>query len=751
MPKRLLHPALGDLLLLIAVPLLHFAVYAHSYPEHDTYYVFQSFKTVYESLLHGGGFPQWLPKIQYGTPSLVYVFPTLTPAQYATAYALAPLGYKNLLYAFQFSVALEILVFLAGCRLLAGRLFETRAAAAFLVLSAGLLTVHQQQIWYNLRIVELLPLLLALIHRFAADRRPEDLTAAALVAMLWLVGNIFYFLPIALLLVGLALAVFVLPGWRRRPALDRAGLQRPLFWVLAVTAVVAAGMLVVVARHVFDDVSLHSPFRQESGRTSVDIFLTYGRNLDLLKFAELFLVVPNNPDSLLFVGLVNLVFAVCALRLDRRRRGWPFLLIGGVFAAMSLPGLLPVARLLYALVPGMEYFRHIGLMMAIPRFCLLVLAAIGVDALLTAGGTAERRLTGAVAVGAVAVAGVLLATLGFSYTAYPLAALLPDFPPEFGPPTQVVAIPLAAAAVLAAVLLRSGTRGTAPWWPLGLAAVELLAYFHFMYWATASRNPGEISGFFKAAEPRFVATRTREPEGGDLALLGFYGPYYPLEAMMRGERCLDVGRRDARTVWMARLVDARGGVPIRPGEKAEPRPDDAALMRVLGCGTPKLRVVRDVRVVPSDAEALDYARRSPDFGQTPVLVCPPDQAACPGRPAEADAAADAPAPVVEAAGANAVRLRAGPPGDPGGWLVYADAWAPGWEALVDGQPQPVRRADVAFKAVFLPPGEHTVEFRYRSHPRMFAGYHGLMLVSIGFGLLGVLQAWRRARAVRVPV
>jgi Bacterial membrane protein YfhO len=51
-------------------------------------------------------------------------------------------------------------------------------------------------------------------------------------------------------------------------------------------------------------------------------------------------------------------------------------------------------------------------------------------------------------------------------------------------------------------------------------------------------------------------------------------------------------------------------------------------------------------------------------------------------------------------------------------LILADSYYPGWKAFVDGREEVIRRANLFFRAVRLPAGNHTVEFRYE--PTSFA-------------------------------
>jgi hypothetical protein len=47
-----------------------------------------------------------------------------------------------------------------------------------------------------------------------------------------------------------------------------------------------------------------------------------------------------------------------------------------------------------------------------------------------------------------------------------------------------------------------------------------------------------------------------------------------------------------------------------------------------------------------------------------------------------------------------------------GYLVLTDAYYPGWRVLVDGLETSIYRANLLFRAVYLPAGQHRVEFIY---------------------------------------
>jgi hypothetical protein len=76
--------------------------------------------------------------------------------------------------------------------------------------------------------------------------------------------------------------------------------------------------------------------------------------------------------------------------------------------------------------------------------------------------------------------------------------------------------------------------------------------------------------------------------------------------------------------------------------------------------------------------------------------------------------------------------------DSPGWLVLTDAYYPGWQATLDGQPVEILQADILFRAIAVPEGTHSLVFEFK--PASFR--QGLMVSSLALlaTLIGLIVA-----------
>jgi hypothetical protein len=76
-------------------------------------------------------------------------------------------------------------------------------------------------------------------------------------------------------------------------------------------------------------------------------------------------------------------------------------------------------------------------------------------------------------------------------------------------------------------------------------------------------------------------------------------------------------------------------------------------------------------------------------------------------------------------------------------LLYNDRTGDGWRVWVDGKPSQLLRCNYIMRGVFLPAGEHTVEFRFR--PSVASFYVTLSAFLVGI-LLAAWLIWSRFAA-----
>jgi hypothetical protein len=108
-----------------------------------------------------------------------------------------------------------------------------------------------------------------------------------------------------------------------------------------------------------------------------------------------------------------------------------------------------------------------------------------------------------------------------------------------------------------------------------------------------------------------------------------------------------------------------------------------------------------------------------------------------GEPREAPVSSAGEAEVLEE---RSDRLRVRTSTDSPGLLLVTDGFDAGWQATVDGEPVPVMRANLAFRAVSVPAGTHEVALVYRP-PGLVRGL-GLSGLALGV-TLAVLAGRRR--------
>jgi len=111
-------------------------------------------------------------------------------------------------------------------------------------------------------------------------------------------------------------------------------------------------------------------------------------------------------------------------------------------------------------------------------------------------------------------------------------------------------------------------------------------------------------------------------------------------------------------------------------------------------------------------------------------------------PALARAPLDAPPADVRVLQDNPERLRIAVATGRPGVLLVSDSWAPGWQARLDGEPIPVLRANMMFRAVEVPAGRHEVIMRYRPGSLLA----GATLTLMGVAFMVVYCARRRVAA-----
>jgi len=159
--------------------------------------------------------------------------------------------------------------------------------------------------------------------------------------------------------------------------------------------------------------------------------------------------------------------------------------------------------------------------------------------------------------------------------------------------------------------------------------------------------------------------------------------------------------------------------------------------RVLGCESPKLRLVPRAVFAKTTEEATRLIQQPLDAGEV-VVIRGTSSVKWQGLPESRGAADETGTLSVTRFSANELIVETRVASEAGAWLVYADAFHPGWQAIVNGRRAPVEQANLAFKAVWLDKGPAEVRFVFRNGVEWFSSWiMAVFGVVSGFVLLAL--------------
>ena len=714
-------------------------------PFHDSVFIYECFHYLYSEALFNHELARWVPYGNYGIQADL-IQGAVPPTGAVVGLVGLIFQLENTLVLAKAAVLLHETIYAFGLYLL-GRELYSRRLTQILITLAGVLSVSWlQQLFLNLNVFYLLPLVMYCLVRFFKTGSFAALCLAGLIEVCSVVGGVPYFAPLhALLLTIFSIPLALQHSQSLRSLFNPRHLGHPCLWILVAVSIRGApvsGRCCTRERHVIVPGS-RSGDRLGQARDVSQLRPPVGcdHNLRLCNRGHsawrqyvLCRPVVAGPVWLRAVhgkeiGLHRDCqrFRHAVLAVDRRcfRQG-----------RLSFPG----NDSLSAYRPGVRRCEHAAVAGIWIRNRPVVVLALG--------DSDAQRSTPAAPLGLAGPdcrpdVGRFIAAPATGRTPNPFApsgldALvcistfdLPDCDP--------VAVCAVANRLAETEVDRSACIGAGHPVDDGSGDFSRPSLLDDAHSAGDGKLPEEV---FEADGIPYLPQRTWQPPSS-LAEARFqvftraiqYGNdahYSILYGVVRMDPCRPNYRTDLLTPGIFSMIEARGGLPEPfPREEFLPR-HDQPFVQALGCNADKIRLVDRALVATDESEARRLFASLPDPNSTIVLLSDgPKLAATP----EGESRAAAGTVQVEEFTSNRIKLRVGVESAGPAWLVYADAWHPDWKAHIDGRDVPVVRANLGFKAVRVEPGAtREVEFEYRSRRTWLAWCHVVVATASGLAL-----------------
>ena len=728
------------------------------FPTLDTGWYYQSFAYALGELRATGQLPGWVPESNYGMTSDFLLVGALGPSQYL--FLLIGLVTKiSSLNLFLASLALDQFIFLFGVALLCWHLFKPmHLITIYCVASCALVSILDNQLGFNFKIYQVLPLAFYLVLIGIERGRVFCLLCSLALLLAFEFGNIPYTLPLQFYCLVLFGILYLATGERRRDRLITLvrSLLEPLNIVPLAGMVFFAGMLAYLATRIQTEMIHADVSRSASLSVDIETYLSYGGYTGGEKLFELVSGATIHPRSeiLGFFGVTGLTLLIFAIFVERSRA---FLCLLSVFLFVLLFSVreTQVAHFVYYL-PGMDRFRHIAYVLSATKWLGIVCAGFGLRHI--AKQSLPSRdfffLLAALAIVSLALFVSISSSLNQGAPVLFVSSL-----------RSAIFLMLFFGIVLCAALVP--IRESRVMF-VGLAVLELVLYRLYLPFPTHVEPSARIE-FANAAPRSYQQERIWQDES-------------PKALEFQKETGLDF-EHDIETAFLG--IDLCGGsrssllyrsiIITRPVQTFlltwkgayEPSIDNNyRLLSILGCHTPKLRFVRNPSFAADATAAEAIVRRHPDLYGSPIVIAaqgddiPSNDSGDSARssansnsvstdiwsnattnisrmdldPSGRASLQRAERIAVKQFHANSITIDVNNPYPYAVWLVYADSYHEAWRALLDNAPVSVSVTNLAFKGLRITSGAHEVVFSFSRGPidYLFFAVGLILILSVAF-------------------
>ncbi|MCB9799767.1 MAG: YfhO family protein [Candidatus Omnitrophica bacterium] len=688
----------------------------------DTIYAFHIFYAFYSNLFQNHEFMQWLPYGSYGIPFDMWQLVYFSPSSYLSSVLGVLLSVKNTLTVFKLSMMFEQWMLLTGAWLLGEQIFKYKYSCVLICLALITTAIWPLQIFWNFRIYYLLPLIFFYLVRWIKSKNPAFFWMAGIVALMGEFGQPLYY-------VALHLLIFILFGLiaisKHRSVLKNL-LERSCRNIIP--ALIFAGVALIYAYfilHMFDGITSDVVGRNAVTReVPLNTFLTIGTGINFEKFYALFFpnTYPDTGDTTLYIGFIPLIFIVYALLNCRKLFFGAFALMTFLLICFSVGDYTFIARAFYHLFPPIHYMRYLGIMSALIRFFLVILAGFGLDeflwdfSLIERFKSMKRQLRNSLFL-SVTIPFLLCMVIYYFNSKghyYPIGWSEYFF---FG----IFLI------ICMAILMLRGSmriRQKLIWAILIFYALDMFVFntlFMKKYpnkWDWISdeivdvqpvgyqKRRGDESDFTERQKEanRLIWVNHPFKLGKEAYQFLLYDPCLPRKYALFHWSTLFWNLRQMRfrNLYYIDWPTAMRRLNAAEGE---------LYGQVLGCRSDKLRFLPDVFFANTPEEAARYVHDG-DIGKIPMIEKVPENIQKLPHTLPADMRQQNTIEV-SAYSFNRIRMKVNVVSSERQWLYYADVYYPGWHAYMDGKEIPIYPANLAFKAVLVERGEHALEFVFR--------------------------------------